>query len=307
MKEFLRRSALWAHQLGSDTWPFFDLAALIDPSVRADPELVEQVSKSCELQSTAVQQSCVGALHFAALQESGRITIQLPNPYEPIVSLFENGGGFTLDGTGMIDIDVAASMSRGSLADWLGRDTDLVTRTHERHFTDALLERLTAIKWTNQQGRNAHVASRSRLMVEYLRRASLWAEVLGGPPKWPIFDIAGALAPEVRVDPAVAERVEEFLMAHVGGIETENACRAAVRWATLRDTPDVQLPDLPDPFEPLILLYERGGEVIADESRAFNFGGRRVQIRPWREHHSPQPATTLDPTTLDALDNEEAR
>ncbi|MFE5583705.1 hypothetical protein [Kitasatospora sp. NPDC056531] len=121
MKEFLRRSALWAHQLGSDRWPFFDVAALIDPSVRADPDLVEQVSKSCELQSTAVQQSCVGALHFAALQESGRPTPQLPDPYEPIVSLFENGGGFTLDGTGMIDIDITVSMSRGNLADWLQR------------------------------------------------------------------------------------------------------------------------------------------------------------------------------------------
>ncbi|MBD0690754.1 hypothetical protein [Streptomyces sp. CBMA123] len=122
MKEFLRRSALWAHQLGSDRWPFFDVAVLIDPSVRADPDLVEQVSESCALQSTAVQQSCVGALHFAALQESGHVTLQLPDPFEPIVSLFENGGGFTLDGTGMIDIDPAVSMSRGKLADWLKLD-----------------------------------------------------------------------------------------------------------------------------------------------------------------------------------------
>ncbi|MFH8382014.1 hypothetical protein ACH4E7_13850 [Kitasatospora sp. NPDC018058] len=164
------------------------------------------------------------------------------------------------------------------------------------------MERLTAVRWTNLEGRNAHVASRSRLMVEYLRRASLWAEVLGGPPKWPIFDIAGALAPAVRVDPEVAAWLEEFLVTHVGGIETENACRAAVRWATLRDTPGVGLPDLPDPFEPLLLVYERGGEVIADESRAFNFGGRRVQIKPWREHLSAEPATALDSDALDALD-----
>ncbi|MET8626171.1 hypothetical protein ABZW30_20855 [Kitasatospora sp. NPDC004669] len=94
---------------------------------------------------------------------------------------------------------------------------------------------------------------------------------------------------------------------NVGGIETENACRAAVRWATLRDTPEVRLPDLPDPFEPLILLYEQGGEVIADESRAFNFGGRAVRITPWRDHLSAEPATALDPATLDALDREYER
>jgi hypothetical protein len=126
--------------------------------------------------------------------------------------------------------------------------------------------------------------------------------VLNGPPKWPIFDIAGALAPEVRVDPEVAAWLEEFLVTHVGGIETENVCRAAVRWATLRDTPGVRLPDLPDPFEPLILMYERGGEVIIDDSRAFNFANIRVQINLWREHLSAEPATALDPDILDALD-----
>jgi hypothetical protein len=109
------------------------------------------------------------------------------------------------------------------------------------------------------------------------------------------------------VAPEVAERLEEFLVANVGGISTENACRAAVRWATLRDTPGVQLPDLPDPFEPLILLYERGGEVIADESRAFTFAGLRVQIKPWREHLSAKPVVALDAATLDALDAAKSR
>ncbi len=37
----------------------------------------------------------------------------------------------------------------------------------------------------------------------------------------------------------------------------------------------MQLPDLPDPFELLILVYERGGEVIADESGV----GRSLQLR----------------------------
>lgn len=67
-----------------------------------------------------------------------------------------------------------------------------------------MLDRLAAIRWTNMQGHNAHVASMSQLMIEYLRRASLRAEVLGGPPKWPSFDIAGALAPEVQPEPATA-------------------------------------------------------------------------------------------------------
>ncbi|MGW3042918.1 hypothetical protein ACWC9T_23380 [Kitasatospora sp. NPDC001159] len=169
------------------------------------------------------------------------------------------------------------------------------------------MERLINIKWTNLEGRNAHSTSRSRLMVEYLRRASLWAEVLGGPPRWPYFDIAAALAPEVLVAPATAEQLEKYIEENVDGVSAEFVCRAAVRWATLRDTPGVRLPDLPDPFEPLILLYERGGEVLYDDSWAFDFGLRRIQIKLWHEHLSPEPATALDPATLDALDNEEVR
>ncbi|MET8626169.1 hypothetical protein ABZW30_20845 [Kitasatospora sp. NPDC004669] len=173
--------------------------------------------------------------------------------------------------------------------------------------TNTVMERLAAIGWTHPVGHNTHAASRSRLMVEYLRRAALWAEVLGGPPRWPYFDIAGALAPEVLVAPATAEQLEKYIEENVDGVSAELVCRAAVRWATLRDTPGVRLPDLPDPFEPLILLYERGGEVLYDDSWAFNFGLRRIQIELWHEHLSPEPATALDPATLDALDHEEVR
>ncbi|MFG2842795.1 hypothetical protein ACGF12_06415 [Kitasatospora sp. NPDC048296] len=171
----------------------------------------------------------------------------------------------------------------------------------------AMMDRLAAINWTHRAGHDAHAGSRSRLMVEYLRRAALWAEVLGGPPRWPYFDIAGALAPEVRVDPATAERLEKYVEEHVDGVSAVFVCRAAVRWATLRNTPGVQLPVLPDPFEPLLLMYERGGEVLYDDSWAFNFGIRRVQIKLWREHLSAEPATAVDPATLDALDHEYER
>ncbi|WBP86507.1 hypothetical protein [Kitasatospora cathayae] len=177
-----------------------------------------------------------------------------------------------------------------------------------RHgMSTAMMDRLAAIDWTYPVGHDVRAASRSRLMAEYLRRASLWAQVLGGPPRWPYFDIAGALAPEVRVDPEVAERLEEYIEKHVEFVSAEFVCRAAVRWATLRDTPGVQLPDLPDPFEPLILMYERGGEVLYDDSWAFNFGGRAVRITPWRDHLSAEPATALDLATLDSLDHEYER
>ncbi|WP_051969828.1 hypothetical protein [Kitasatospora azatica] len=119
MREFLRRSALWSEQLGSDEWPFFDIAYLVDPTVRAAPEIVAAVAGGSAQQNVTVSRSCEWALHFAALRESGKAPLQLPDPFEPLLTLFEHGGGFNLDGTGMIDIDFNASMARGSRAQWL--------------------------------------------------------------------------------------------------------------------------------------------------------------------------------------------
>jgi hypothetical protein len=169
---------------------------------------------------------------------------------------------------------------------------------------EVMLERLVAIEWTNMEGANKHEASRARLMREYLRRAAVWADELGGPNNWPFFDVAGRIAPSVEASSELAAKLEEYLEENVGGISTEDVCRAALRWATLRDVAEEQIPDLPDPFEPLLLMYERGGEVIADETRSFHFGSRMVRVKPWREHIASESIVSLDPAELDALDAE---
>ncbi|WP_231905072.1 MULTISPECIES: hypothetical protein [Streptomycetaceae] len=171
---------------------------------------------------------------------------------------------------------------------------------------ETILKRLFAIKWSNMEGFNRHEASRTALMAEYLRRAATWANELGGADRWPFFDIAGRVAPAVRADPDQADRLERYLEENVGGFSTENACRWALRWATLRDVQGDHLPRLADPFEPLILMYERGGEIVPDETRSFNFGTRVVRALTWQEHLSPDPIVSLDPATLDALDAEES-
>ncbi|MCN9239941.1 hypothetical protein NGF19_03915 [Streptomyces sp. RY43-2] len=129
----------------------------------------------------------------------------------------------------------------------------------------------------------------------------LWANELGGTRKWPCFDIAERIAPSVQVSPELSTKLETYIEHNIGGISTEDVCRFALRWATLRDT-HLKLPDLEDPFEPLITLYERGGEVIADETRTFNFSNQSLRVMTWQEHLSSKPCTSLDPAGLDALD-----
>ncbi len=42
-EEYLRRAAWWARATNSQQWPFFDIAAAVNPSIRADPA-VERVT-----------------------------------------------------------------------------------------------------------------------------------------------------------------------------------------------------------------------------------------------------------------------
>ena len=75
-----------------------------------------------------------------------------------------------------------------------------------------------------------------------------------------------------------------------------------MRFAALREVPGVELPDLPDPFEPLLLLWERGGEVVLDELGGAYFGTAYVGARTWAERVSEEPVVSLDPAVLDGID-----
>jgi hypothetical protein len=58
---------------------------------------------------------------------------------------------------------------------------------------------------------------------------------------------------------------------------------------------------LEDPFEPLILMYERGGG-FATENGFVDVDMAGIPLRSWRDHLSSQPIVELDAATLDRLD-----
>jgi hypothetical protein len=108
MKEYLRRAAFWARATNAPGFPFFDIAAAVNPQVRADPTLVEGVSAhlAARLQGVVVVRAATHALHFAALQDAGvPLPTAPPEPFEPLVTMFERGGGFHVGGGTLIDVD----------------------------------------------------------------------------------------------------------------------------------------------------------------------------------------------------------
>ncbi|GAA0990119.1 hypothetical protein GCM10009551_048160 [Nocardiopsis tropica] len=121
MREYLRRSAVWTRALGAKGWPFYDIAEFAAPGVRAADEVVEGVLGSPVIveQYPTVGKSCVWALHMAAARDAGVSLPDLPDPFEPLIRMYERGGGFSLSTTGTIDID-AAGLYRGTLPTHLG-------------------------------------------------------------------------------------------------------------------------------------------------------------------------------------------
>ncbi|WP_327369959.1 hypothetical protein [Streptomyces sp. NBC_01217] len=169
------------------------------------------------------------------------------------------------------------------------------------HSSHAVLERLRAIDWSDDLKAFEHANSRALLMREYLRRAALWARAYGAEQSWPFFDIAEHIAEAIRTPPEDAAALEEILSG-LAPASLKITCRGAVRWAALRQA-QIEWPgDLPDPYEPLILMYERGGGYFLEEFVDLN--GAMIRLGNVESNLSAAPFLTLAPATLDALDAE---
>lgn len=154
--------------------------------------------------------------------------------------------------------------------------------------------RLRQIDWA---GDFTHTRSRVQLMKEYLRRAAWWAQRLGRTPEWPFFDIAEAIDPAVRADPELVERTTTGL-----GWYAKRICAWALHFAELRTVAPEKIPaDLDDPFEPLIIMFERGGDFTTANGR-IEVDLAQFPVKSWIDYRTPDPVVSLDDQALDALD-----
>jgi hypothetical protein len=166
---------------------------------------------------------------------------------------------------------------------------------------ERLLARLVAANWDDDEAEDRHAASRGRLAVEYLRRTAAWADALGVPTEWPFFDLAVVLDPSVETDPVWMERLEAD-SGHKPWTLSREVVTDMFRWASLGDRPKERFPEFDDPYEPMIQLLERGGEIWPGHgSIEFYLGS--VPYRGIADRQS-QPPLPIDAATLDALDED---
>ncbi|MFI6151164.1 hypothetical protein ACIBCA_00500 [Kitasatospora sp. NPDC051170] len=164
-----------------------------------------------------------------------------------------------------------------------------------------MVNRLKDIRWDAHKEAREKSFSRAALMKEYMRRCALWLDAYGDTRYWPFFDLAAIVAPGVRAAPAVVAELEEFIEGSTTMWLAAEPSVAMVEWAAVRDASGPDLRPLPDPFEPLVRLYERGGPFSFANGFA-DFGAVMVPLRDWRAYLSPTPVVELEDDALDALD-----
>ncbi|MFJ3882869.1 hypothetical protein ACIPW5_36135 [Streptomyces sp. NPDC090077] len=168
-----------------------------------------------------------------------------------------------------------------------------------------MLERLRAVDWDMRWDlAYERCGSRQVLMWEYLRRAAVWAKACGAEAAWPFYDVTPYVDAEFELPSAQAAELEE-LQRTVFWEELRKTCAGAVRLAGLRERDPDAVAGLPDPYEPLVLFFERGGSFSRDCSGVFiDLVG--VMCRPGKPagYLGSRPVDVLDGAVLDALEGE---
>ena len=166
---------------------------------------------------------------------------------------------------------------------------------------DRTIERIKAINW---EPNNFRAASHIALLKEYLRRASLWAKALDCTDKWPFFDVADQIDPSLRADEAKVEALKRHLAPFPVSRTIRRMCEWFVHWAVVKNSPEVTKIALPDPYDPLILLYERGGDFYFEQG-FFHFSVGCFPRGRLSDHYSLSPHILLDEQVLDQLDTKD--
>lgn len=186
----------------------------------------------------------------------------------------------------------------------------------------AAIDRVGRIEWRHDP---THLGSQAALMKEYLRRSAICAEALGRTADWPWYDAAARLTLPgadtrllpgyVFLDPAPeyrgpgADPLEDQIIALHQRVQRSGQVNAwmkptylwYIRWESVRNQPALTALGLPDLYEPLIAMYERGGR-FRPEQGYLDLDGTNVTVTGWRQAAQQTPLPSRDSRDLDRLD-----
>jgi hypothetical protein len=160
------------------------------------------------------------------------------------------------------------------------------------------LARVHAIVW-DQPDRNEREGSQIALMFELLRRMALWANALGCRNRWPFFSVAeGVAASSDNVRAMLAQPEIASVESAFGKLlsQPRHICTWYVQWSAIEALDEVRAFGLPEPYEPALLIFERGG-LFHIEQRMFQFSLASFPMGTVARHLE-RPPLALDDATL---------
>ena len=160
----------------------------------------------------------------------------------------------------------------------------------QKNPTHLALERLLAIDW--QLNNDSDVASNVASVREYLRRAALWAKATGCTEEWPFFDVAAHIRPSVRLFSFEESEVLRQHFAHLPfylNLTIRQTCEWYLHWTALQSSPHAISLALPEPYSPLIRMYERGGQFYREHNFLY-VASRAVFVGSWRKYDRSKPS-----------------
>ena len=185
--------------------------------------------------------------------------------------------------------------------------------------TLAAIERCRKITWQQDSSR---LGSQVALMREYLRRSAVIAETLGEEKSWRWDDYTIRLLlplsvrcslpayvfldKEPRYERPGVDPLEDKIIALNNdmsesrfntGLYGRTVCWWYIRWASVKNHRSLVSMRLLDPYEPLIIFFERGGWFQREQGYV-DLNGANVTLRTYQS----LPPLSLDPAALDALD-----
>ena len=139
------------------------------------------------------------------------------------------------------------------------------------------------------------------LFKEYCRRMALWSEALSSREGWPMFDVVSRINPSWEIND---DRLSNLLIEKgmtIFSPRSRDIIKRFIHWESYKDKLEVQQYDLPAPYEPAIVLFERGGDIHRDGGR-FEILTARLHPVVWEDHYKDEPFVSLDAATLDQED-----
>jgi len=167
------------------------------------------------------------------------------------------------------------------------------------------LERVLRIATPGPNRSHAVARSSLALVREYLRRVAEWVElsdqIVGLDPRDALrVDLAGLLLPELVLAPELASSLEDF---RLPGMFASPIVAHFVRWEAAVGHTALAESGLWEPYEPLVRLFERGGELFTHHGFIHVEHAASFYPRDLKEYAGRSPLLDLHDRALERLDH----